>query len=66
MLGTLRSNWPLGARPSTDVHTFIEPTGPALVQGPTTFTQMRSLTLGAQTAGTAELHLQPTGQILID
>ena len=61
-----QANWPLGARPNTRVHTFIEPDGPALVQGPTTLTQMRSLTIGAQTTGTAALHLQPTGQVLID
>ncbi len=61
-----RANWPLGARPSNAVPTFIQPDGPALVQGPTTFTHMRSLTLGAQATGNAELHLQPTGQILID
>ncbi len=61
-----QTNWPLGARPGDAVGTFIEPDGPALIQGPTSFTHMRSLSLGAQTAGTAELHLQPTGQILID
>ncbi len=61
-----QANWPLGARPSKAVHTFVEPTGPALVQGPTNFTHMRSLTLGSQGAGIAELQLQTAGQVLID
>jgi hypothetical protein len=45
---------------------FIQPTHGMTVSGPTSATQMDSLTLGAQQAGTANLVVDPAGALLID
>ena len=45
---------------------FIQPTNGLTVSGPTSATQMESLTLGAQQAGTANLVVDPAGALLID
>ena len=45
---------------------FIQPTNGLTVSGPTSATQMDSLTLGAQQAGTANLVIDPAGTLLID
>jgi len=45
---------------------FIQPTNGLTVSGPTSATQMDSLTLGAQQSGTANLVVDPAGALLID
>ena len=60
-----KANWPLGALPGSSVPTFIQPDGPAIVQGPTNTTHLRSLRFGSQNSGITELHIQPTGQLII-
>jgi len=59
-------NWLGFQRPVAGDDAFIQPTHGLTASGPTSATQMDSLTLGAQQAGTANLVVDPAGALLID
>jgi hypothetical protein len=59
-------NWFGFEGPVAGDEAFIQPTNGLTVSGPTSATQMDSLTLGAQQAGTANLVVDPAGALLID
>ena len=59
-------NWSTLGVPVPQDHVFIDPVNGLTVSGPTSATQMRSLTLGVYQAGTANLLVDPAGDLLID
>jgi probable HAF family extracellular repeat protein len=59
-------NWHLAETPARVTNVFIEPAIGLTVTGPAEATTITSLTLGAQTTGTATLHLQETGTLNVN
>ena len=59
-------NWFGFQPPVAGDEAFIQPTHGSTVSGPTSATRMRSLTLGAQQSGTANLVVDLAGALLID
>ena len=59
-------NWSALDVPVPQDHVFIDPVNGLTVSGPTSATQMRSLTLAVHQAGTANLLVDPAGDLLID
>jgi len=59
-------NWSTPSVPVPQDHVFIDPVNGLTVSGPTSATQMKSLTLGVHQAGTVNLLVDPAGDLLID
>ena len=59
-------NWIFDVLPRTVVPTFVDPVNGAIITGPAGATTIRSLTLGSQTSGTADLQLQQTGTLNVN
>ena len=59
-------NYAFGAVPGTVVPTIIEPANGLIVTGPASNTAVRSLTIGTDGSGVAELRLQPGGQLTVN
>lgn len=59
------SNWSLDMLPQDLLPTSITPTNGLVITGPQLPVTLHSLQIGAQTSGTAELRLQPGGQITV-
>ena len=60
------ANYAFGATPGTVVPTLITPANGLIVTGPASNTTVRSLTLGTDGSGVAELRLQPGGQLTVN
>ncbi len=60
------SNWSFGLKPRAVVSTNIHPDNGVLLTGPASATTVRSLDLGSNFSGVAELRLQPTGQLTVN
>ncbi len=65
-LWDVSANWAPTVVPIGVLDTFIDPTIGQTVTGPATGSIVKSLTIGAQTAGTAVLYLQSTGALLVN